>query len=214
MKVAPHLLPLAALLACAFPVAAQEAAKEAPADPEPAWTFGVTAYHTDVRAGSNYGSGIAVADRGPLHFEARINYESVGARSAFVGWSFSGGDEFKWMFRPLVGGAWGDIKAFVPALEASLGYKQFDFYTEAEYVRLKNDKESRYLYAWTEVGYKPLDWLRLGLVVQRTRAYGGDRDIQSGPFAQATVGQFTFGGFWFNPGSGDQVFVASVGVAF
>ena len=71
-----------------------------------------------------------------------------------------------------------------------------------------------YNYAWSELGYKPLEWLRVGAVGQRTRAYGGDREFQRGPFAQVMVGPATIGAFWFNPGSKDQVFVGSIGVAF
>lgn len=206
MRRAPALACLAVSLACAGQAAAQ--------DPKPEWTFGVTAFPTHVRGGENYTSGVAVADRGPLRLEARVNYELQGARSAFVGWTFSGGDEVTWSVRPLIGGAWGDLKAMVPAVEASVAYKRVDFYVEAEYVRPKDDRQGSWLYAWSELGFKPLEWLRIGLVGQRTRAYGGDREFQRGPFAQVTVGQFTLGGFWFNPGSSEQVFVASVGVTF
>ena len=59
-----------------------------------------------------------------------------------------------------------------------------------------------------------MEWLRAGLVAQRTRAYGGERDIQRGPFAQLTWKSFTLGGFWFNPGASDQVFVLSLGATF
>ena len=58
---------------------------------KPSWEFAITAYPTRVRGGENYTSAIGVADRGPLHLEARYNYESIGARSAYVGWTFSGG---------------------------------------------------------------------------------------------------------------------------
>src|SRR5436190_918267 len=86
---------------------------------KPSWEFAITAYPTLVRGGENYTSAIAVADRGPLHIEARYNYESVGARSAFVGWTFSGEEALTWELTPLLGGAWGTTQAFVPALEAS-----------------------------------------------------------------------------------------------
>jgi hypothetical protein len=207
---------LATLLGACAAAGAQEAAKPAAAAPEtePKWEFGITAFPTDVRGGPNYTSGTFTADRGPLRFEARVNYEGVGVRSAFVGWTFSGGEEVTWEIRPLIGGTWGDMKALVPALEASVAYKRVDFYIEAEYVHPKDDKQSSYLYAWSELGFKPTEWLRVGLAAQRTRAYGGDRDIQRGPFAQVSFGHFTVGGFWFNPGSDDQVFVASIGVAF
>jgi len=149
-----------------------------------------------------------------LHLEARYNYESIGARSAFVGWTFSGGDTVAWEVTPLLGGAWGSVHAFVPAVEASLSWRQFDFYVEAEAVRDQREHSDSYFYAWSELGYRPVEWLRVGLVAQRTRAYGGERDIQRGPFAQLTWRRVTLGGFWFNPGAKDQVFVASLGVAF
>ena len=167
-----------------------------------------------VRDGDNYTSGIAAADRGPLHLEARVNYESVGARSAFVGWTFSGGDAVTWELTPLLGGVWGTTHGVVPGLEASAAWRRIDVYVEAEYVHDTSERTSSYLYAWTELGFRPVEWLRVGLAGQRTRAYGGDRDLQRGPFAQVTWGRVTIGGFWFNPGSKDQVFVGSIGAAF
>ena len=181
---------------------------------KPVWEFTITAYPTVVRGGENYTSAIAVADRGPLHLEARYNYESVGARSAFVGWTFSGGEAITWELAPLLGGAWGTTQAFVPALEASVAWKQFDFYIEAEYVRDANQRTDSYFYAWSELGVRPAEWLRVGIAGQRTRTYGNDRDIQRGPFAQVTWGPVTIGGYWFNPGSSDQVFVGMIGATF
>jgi hypothetical protein len=181
---------------------------------KPAWEFAVTAYPTVVRGGDDYTSAIAAADRGPLHLEARYNYESVGARSAFVGWTFAGGEAITWELTPLLGGAWGTTQAFVPGLEASVTWKQLDVYIEAEYVRDSHERTDSYFYAWSELGFRPVEWLRIGAAGQRTRAYGGERDIQLGPFAQVAWGRFTIGGYWFNPGSSDQVFVGMVGLTF
>ena len=180
----------------------------------PAWEFGLTAYPTIVRDGENYTSAIGVADRGPWHLEARYNYESIGARSAFVGWTFSGGEDFTWELTPLLGGVWGTTRGFVPGLEASLAWSSVDVYIEGEYVRSSIDLDESYLYAWTELGYSPFEWLRIGFAGQRTNAYGSDRDIQRGPFAQFTWRRVTVGGYWFNPGSSDQIFVGLIGVAF
>jgi hypothetical protein len=181
---------------------------------KPSWEFALTAYPTDVRGGENYTSAIAVADRGPLHLEARYGYESVDARSAFVGWTFSGGEAITWELTPLIGGAWGTTRAFVPGFEASVAWKRLDFYVEGEYVRDNGERTDSYLYAWSELGFRPVEWLRAGVAGQRTRAYGGERDIQRGPFAQVTWGRLTIGGFWFNPGSKEQVFVGSIAAAF
>ena len=158
------------------------------ADGKTTWAFAVTAYPTVVRGGQNYTSGIATADRGPLHLEARVNYESIGARSAFVGWNFSGGDAVTWELTPLLGGAWGSTQAFVPGLEATLGWKKFDLYVEAEYVRSHHESTDSYTYAWSELGWRPLQWLRVGLAGQRTNIYGGDRSFQRGPVCAAHRG--------------------------
>ena len=181
---------------------------------KPTWEFAATVYPTSVRDGDNYTSAIAAADRGPLHLEARVNYESVGARSVFAGWTFSGGEEITWEVTPLIGGAWGTTKAFVPALEASAAWGRLDLYVEAEYVRESSERSDNYLYTWSELGFRPVEWLRLGVAAQRTRAYGGERDIQRGPFVQATWHRLTIGSFWFNPGSSDQVVVVSIGMTF
>lgn len=215
MKVAAQALAFAAAVA-ATAALADEGATGRRASPaaKPSWAFGITAYPTVVRGGDDYTSAIAVADRGALHLEARVNYESEGARSAFVGWTFSGGEAVTWEVTPLLGGAWGAVQAFVPGVEASVGWRQLDFYLEGEYVRDNKDRNDSYWYAWSELGYRPVEWLRLGLAGQRTRAYGGERDIQRGPFAQLTWRNFTLGGFWFNPGASDQVFVLSLGASF
>ena len=207
---------LLAALSAATALAAdpEQAGRRASRPAKPSWEFAVTAYPTQVRGGDDTTSAIAVADRGPLHLEARYGYEMKDSRSAFAGWTFSGGDTLAWELTPLLGGGWGPVHAFIPGLEASLAWGRLDFYVEAEFVRDRNDSSGNYNYAWSELGFRPLEWLRIGAVGQRTRAYGGEREFQRGPFAQATWGSFTIGGFWFNPGSDDQVFVGSIGIAF
>ena len=181
---------------------------------KPSWEFAITAYPTVVRGGENYTSAIAAADRGPLHLEARYNYESIGARSAFVGWTFSGGETITWELTPLLGGAWGTMQAFVPGLEASVAWGSSTSTSRPNTCATAHERTDSYIYAWSELGFRPVEWLRVGLAGQRTRAYGGERDFQRGPFAQVTWGPVTIGGYWFNPGSSDQVFVGSIGATF
>jgi hypothetical protein len=204
----------AALAFVATAAIADEGKPDAGAEPKAAWEFALTAYPTAVRNGENYTSAIATVDRGPLHLEARYNYESIGARSVFVGWNFSGGETVSWELTPLLGGAWGTTRAFVPGFEASIAWRWLDYYVEAEYVRDSDERSDSYVYAWSELGIRPAEWLRVGVAGQRTRLYGGERDIQKGPFAQVTLGAFTIGGYWFNPGSSDQIFVGMISAAF
>jgi hypothetical protein len=62
----------------------------------------------------------------------------------------------------------------------------------------KEDTDS-YSNAWSRLGFRRVEWLRVGIAGQRTRIYGGDRDYQRGPFAQVTWRDITIGGYWFNP---------------
>ena len=101
----------------------------------------------------------------------------------------------------------------MPALEASLAWGRLDFYVEAEYVRESSERSDNYSTPGA-TRLSPVERLRLGLAAQRTRAYDGEHDVQRGPFAQVTWERLTIGGFWFNPGSDNQVFVASIGVTF
>jgi hypothetical protein len=210
----------AIVVACSALAMASAAAEPPAAAPSPgpagddAWEFALTAYPTDVRGGERYTSIVGVADYGSLHLEARHNYESINATSAFVGWSFAGGDGATWEVRPLIGGAWGSLRALVPAVEASVSAGRFDAYVEAEYVHDRNARSDSYVYAWSELGFRPAEWLRVGIAGQRTRTYDNDRDFQRGPFVQLTVSRVTVGAYWFNPGSSEQVFVASLVVAF
>ncbi|HQR22717.1 MAG TPA: hypothetical protein PKV98_17745, partial [Burkholderiaceae bacterium] len=83
---------MATIATTAFAAEEPPAGRRAARPDRPAWEFGLSAYPTFVRDGENYTSVIGVADRGPLHLEARYNYESIGARSAYVGWTWSGGE--------------------------------------------------------------------------------------------------------------------------
>ena len=97
---------------------------------------------------------------------------------------------------------------------ASAAGGRFDAYVEAEFVLPRDDAGARYRYAWSELGFKANDALRVGAVGQRTRVYGGAREWLGGPFAQLAWRKATFGAYWFNPGSAGQVFVGSIGLAF
>ena len=210
------LLAAALAISAAAPVAGRagdgDIAVGVPEAPE--WEWGPSVLYYVLRDEPDFLQPTLTVDRGALHLEARYNYESIGARSAFVGWTFSGGEDLNWELTPLLGGAWGDTRGFVPGLEASLSWKSLDFYLEGEYVRSGVDVRESYLYAWSELGYSPFEWLRLGLAGQRTNAYDSGRDIQRGPFVQFTWRRMTVGGYWFNPGSDDQIVVSMIGVSF
>jgi hypothetical protein len=212
------LLRCATVVATLVPVvafAADPPAGAPPAAPEkPEWEFSATGYWNAPRGGDNYGSAIFLGDRGALHLEARVNYEAIHAQSLFVGWNFSTGEEVKLDFTPIVGFVGGDNRGGIAGFESTVTIGRFDWYIEAEYVRDRASGSSSYTYAWSELGFRPIEWARLGIVAQRTRVYGFDREVQRGGFAQAEWGPVTFSAYWFNPGSSDQVVIGAIGVSF
>jgi len=205
--------------ACALALAGAAAAgsalgAEAEARSEPAWSGAVTGMYYAMRDQPDFGVGVGSLDRGPLHLEARYNYEARNAGSAFVGWKFAGGDTVSYELTPIIGGLFGAARGVVPGLEASIGWRSFDVYIEAEYVRDLDEISASYYYSWTELGWKPLEWLRVGLVGQRTHTIDTGRDLQRGIFGQVVVGKATLGVYAFNPDSGSRYVIVSLGLEF
>ncbi|HZI83230.1 MAG TPA: hypothetical protein VFF44_04905 [Casimicrobiaceae bacterium] len=181
---------------------------------EPKVSGSVTGFYYAMRDQSDFGVGVAAINRGPLHLEARYNYESRDAGSLFAGWNFSGGDTVTFQITPIIGGLVGAERGLIPGVEASVASGPIDVYIEAEYVAFRDHHEDRYYYAWSELGWKPVEWLRLGLVGQRSRVVHTDRDLQRGLFVQAIAGRMTLGVYAFNPDSGDRYVIGALGVQF
>lgn len=193
-------------------VAAAHGAESSTPSPEVAGSL--TGYYNALPHQPDYSLAVGYVNVGALHLESRYNYESRAALSGFVGWTFSGGSDVKWSVTPLVGAVTGSLSAFAPGLESSVAYKSFDFYIEAEYVMDRKDSTSDYAYAWSELGWKPVEWLRVGIVAQRTHVVHNDRDLQRGLLLQAFAGKVTLGAYAFNPGTTDRYMTFALGLAF
>ena len=205
--------PLAGGVALAI-VASPLCAAEADAPSEPEFSATATAYWYVMRDQPDFGVGVATLDRGPLHLEARYNYEARDSASLFAGWKFSGGDQVTWSATPIIGGLFGAARGVVPGLEASVAWESLDFYIEAEYVRDLDDASASYFYSWSEIGWTPAQWLRVGIAGQRTRIVDNGRDLQYGVFAQLMVGKATLGIYAFNPDSGARYVIGAFGLRF
>lgn len=209
---------VAALFFIPAPCSAQAGAGEPPPSPptQPVgWDVSATGYYYALDDQSDYLSVIATADRDALHLEARYNYEALNSGSLFAGWTFSGGDALTWELRPILGAVFGSTRGIAPGFEASLAYGMVDYYIEAEYMHDIEVEEDSFTYAWSELGFTPLPWLRVGVVGQRSRAYESDREIQRGGFAQFMLGKVTLGTYVFNPDdSSDGFVIFSLGASF
>jgi hypothetical protein len=202
---------LSALLAfAAMETNASDPGAETPAE----WSGNITGYYYAMRDQPDFGVGVAALNRGPLHLEARYNYEVHDAGSLFLGWNFSGGDSVTFQITPIIGALFGAARGVVPGFEASVAWRTLDAYIEAEYVHDTKKASDSYYYAWTELGWKPVEWLRVGIVGQRTRVVHTDRDLQRGLFAQVMVGKTMLGVYAFNPDAASRYAIVAFGVQF
>ena len=217
MKCAAHFA-LGILLGIAVvvvaPCAGAQEPVSAPADTAAKLTGNITGFYYAMRDQPDFGVGVASLDRDALHLEARYNYEARNAGSAFAGWKFAGGEGLSYEITPIIGFTFGQLHAIVPGAEASIAWRRFDAYVEAEYVGDQQDHAASYVYAWSELGWSPVDGLRLGLVGQRSRVIHSDRDLQRGLFAQLSFGPATLSFYAFNPDLGSRYAIVSLGMDF
>lgn len=177
---------------------------------ERAWSFSISAYTYFVPDDHEYVQPTFTADHDWLHLEARYNYENQNTASAWVGYNFAGGDKLAWEITPMLGGVFGDTTGIAPGYKGSVSWKGFELYSEGEYVFDAGDSSDSFFYNWSEFTFSPTDWLRFGVVAQRTRAYDSDRDIQRGLLVGFTYKQLDLAAYVFNPDDSEPIIVLAV----
>lgn len=204
---------LAALVASA--AFGQEAPRPpAAADSAASWEFGLAGALYLLPDEEDFLQPTFRADRGRLHLEARYNYEDRESASFFAGATFEFGHEVTLALTPMIGGLVGKTDGVIPGLEADFSVWKLEAYLEAEYVLDLGDSSSSYLYIWSELSVWPTQWLRAGLVGQRTRVYQADRDVQRGVLVGLSFGRVDGTAYFFNPGADDHFTVVSLGISF
>ena len=180
----------------------------------PAWSFRATGATYLLPDEEDYVQPTFTADRGALHLETRYNYEGRRSMSGFVGWNLQAGTNVTLEVTPMAGAVFGETDGLIPALALTLGFRRLEFYAENEYVFDLNSSEDSFFYSWSEFSVWATDWLRAGVVAQRTRVFQQPREIQRGFLVGVTASRIEGTVYFFNPGSEDHYLVASIGVSF
>jgi hypothetical protein len=217
MMRALRLIVLAGLLS-AVPVLAQVAATKPPpatgsAKPQE-WSFSASAFTYFVPDSRDYIQPTFTADRGRLHLQMRYNYENLETGSAWIGYNFEAGDKLALKLTPAVGGIFGDTNGIAPGWAFSLNYWRLELYSESEYAFDLGSKSGNFFYTWSELTISPKDWLRTGLVAQRTRAYQTDVDVQRGLLLGFSFRRLDVTSYVFNLDRDKQTYVFSLNVEF
>jgi hypothetical protein len=195
------------LLACG------RAAAETPSPPAEPWSTFASANLYFPDDGGDYVQPTVLADRDRLHLEARFNYEDQDTGSAWVGYNLSAGETLRLEFTPMLGVVFGNTDGIAPGYKASLGWRNFELYSEAEYLFDADDSGDSFFYTWSELTLAASDNWRAGFVIQRTKAYETEFDIQRGILAGFSLGRFEFTGYLLDPDESPTV-VLSVGAGF
>ena len=200
--------------ACAAAVVAVLASHGALAQKAATWAFDASAYTYFVPDSSEFVSPVVKADRDWLHLEARYNYEGLRTASLWAGYNVSVGKELALDLTLMLGGVFGDTAGIAPGWRFSLRYGRVELASESEYVIDFRESADGYFYNWSELSVAPADWLRAGLVVQRTRLYGEDRELQRGFLVGFSCEKVYATAYVFNPDLAKPTFVLAVGVGF
>ena len=185
----------------------------APAAEEDAWTFSLSAYAYIIPNDREYVQPTLRADHGWLHLEARYNYEALDTASIWLGYNWSIGEEVTLDLTPMIGGVFGDTSGVAPGLELTLAWKKLALYSELEYVIDCDDSSASFLYTWSELTWSFTDWLRAGIVIQRTKTYDTDFDIQRGFMIGVTYKSLDLTAYVLNPDE-DPIFVFGAAYSF
>jgi hypothetical protein len=181
---------------------------------ESKWSFSASVYTYIVPDARDYVQPTLTADLDWLHLEARYNYEALETGSVWVGYNFSGGNNLKWEFTPMLGGVFGNITGIAPGFKGSLSWWKLELYSESEYVVDTGDFSGNFFYNWSELTLAPVDWFRFGLATQRTRVYKSDLDIQRGVLGRFSFKKGDLTTYVFNPDQSTPTVVVAVGFNF
>jgi hypothetical protein len=174
------------------------------------WQISLTLYGYLPPDEDAYANPNLAADRGPLHLEARYNYEDLKTGSLWVGYNFQTGKNLVLKLTPMVGGVFGRTTGIAPGCNASLGFKKFELSISNEYVFDTNDKSGNFYYSWPQLTYSPTRWLVVGLVAQQTKPFQTQLDTQRGFLVGFSHKKAEFTAYVFNLGWSDPTAVLGV----
>ena len=181
---------------------------------EPEWEFSISMSTYLQQHARDYANPTFTADRDWLHLEARYNYEALKTGSVWLGYNFEFGKKLSVEATPMIGGVFGDITGVAPGYNIGVSYAPFEFSTQGEYFFDANIHAGNFFYTWSEFSWKPRDWCRVGLVVERTKVVGSDVGVRRGPLLGFQYGEIDFTTYWLSPGSREATFVFVVTYSF
>lgn len=152
---------------------------DAPDATDTSWSVGFSTYAYFIRDQRDYFQPTLVADHGRLHLEGRYNYEALETGSAWIGCNLSAGKRLKLDVTPIAGGVFGELMGVAAGYEATLTWRKLELYNEGQFVYDTSTTSESFLYGWLELTVSPVEWFKVGVAAQRTRAQD-NQNVQGG----------------------------------
>lgn len=201
----------AAVLLCAGLFSASLASAQTPVR---AWSVDASLFTYFAPEEEDYVQPTLALDRDWLHAEVRYNYEDFDTVSLWFGYNLSAGTAVTFEFTPMVGAVVGHTDGVAPGYKASLAWRAVDFSSETEFVIDARESSDSFIYTWSEAAVSPAEWIRTGLVVQRTKVRQTPFEIWRGVFATTTYKRATFGAYLLDTGEKHPMFVMNLTASF
>ncbi|UJR86156.1 hypothetical protein [Sandaracinus amylolyticus] len=153
-------------------------------------------------------------DRDLLHVEARYGYEGEDIATVLGGLHFAGGSTLTYDVHLALGLSAGATSGGVVAYRAELVMGVLDVSSEGELFVDWSQRGEAFFFTWTELGWSPLEWLRVGGTIQRTRFHQSPRDVDAGPFAGLSSESIDVALYLFGLGTDEPDGTVLIGVSF
>ena len=114
----------------------------------------------------------------------------------------------------MLGGVFGDTTGIAPGYTGTLSWWKLELSSQGEYVIDTGSSSDSFFYTWSELTLAPADWFRFGLVIQRTKLYQTDFDIQRGVLVAFSYKSVDVSAYVFNPDESQPVVVVAAAVSF
>jgi len=189
--------------------AAEPQAEDAPAAEE--WELSADVFYSDPPGSEGHATTVLKGDRGPVHLEMRYGYEDLDTLSLFAGWNLSTGETVTADVTPMIGVVGGDTDGVAPGLEAEVAWDRLAWYVEAEYLFDSHDSSDDYFYSWSTLTWGFTDWLRAGLVAERTKLVDTDFEVQVGLAVEISRGPLGVSLYAYDLGTDDEYAVIALG---
>jgi hypothetical protein len=128
--------------------------------------------------------------------------------------SFAAGKKLALNVTPMIGGVFGRTTGIAPGCEASLSYEKVQLSVSNEYVFDTTHKSGSFYYTWPQLTYSATNWLRVGLMAERTRAFQTSLDVQRGFLVGISRTKWESTVYIFNAGFTGPTVVLELGLNF